>query len=286
MPAVSARCVAGPAVSARYTARVFGDPSLDSLAAYLIDVAPGLLLVVAALALVPGRMVAARVLVAILGVVLLRDAMVGHGLFTFGTAGDRSVLWLRFTSDPIQLISLSVLALAAVAGLVAAFRQRSRGMRWTADRAWLSGPVGLLGAAVIVLPFAVLYGSVPALSAALGLGDVPLDVRGGAVAAGILVPLLVFAFCAGLLVEVLFRGLLQSELEHHTTVARAALASAALFAAGHVFLASTVTEVGWPILAFTLVEGLVCAAIAIRHGVLGSTIAHGGAIFLLTSGLV
>ncbi|WP_227718847.1 type II CAAX prenyl endopeptidase Rce1 family protein [Micrococcus sp. FDAARGOS_333] len=265
---------------------MFGDPSLDSLAAYLIDVAPGLLLVVAALAVVPGRMVAARVLVAILGVVLLRDAMVGHGLFTFGTAGDRAVLWLRFTSDPIQLISLSVLALAAVAGLVAAFRQRSRGMRWTADRAWLSGPVGLLGAAVIVLPFAVLYGSVPALSAGLGFGDVPLDARGGGVAAGILVPLLVFAFCAGLLVEVLFRGLLQSELEHHTTVARSALASAAVFAACHVFLASTVTEVGWPILAFTLVEGLVCAAIAIRHGVLGSTIAHGGALFLLASGLV
>ena len=275
-----------PAVSARYTARVFGDPSLDSLAAYLIDVAPGLLLVVAALALVPGRMVAARVLVAILGVVLLRDAMVGHGLFTFGAAGERSVLWLRFTSDPIQLISLSVLALAAVAGLVAAFRQRSRGMRWTADRAWLSGPVGLLGAAVIVLPVAVLYGSVPALSAGLGLGDVPLDARGGAVAAGVLVPLLVFAFCAGLLVEVLFRGLLQSELEHHTSVVRSALASAALFAASHVFLASTVTEVGWPLLAFVLFEGLVCAAIAIRHGVLGSTIAHGGAIFLLTSGLV
>ena len=275
-----------PAVSARYTARVFGDPSLDSLAAYLIDVAPGLLLVVAALALVPGRMVAARVLVAILGVVLLRDAMVGHGLFTFGAAGERSVLWLRFTSDPIQLISLSVLALAAVAGLVAAFRQRSRGMRWTADRAWLSGPVGLLGAAVIVLPVAVLYGSVPALSAGLGLGDVPLDARGGAVAAGVLVPLLVFAFCAGLLVEVLFRGLLQSELEHHTSVVRSALASAALFAASHVFLASTVTEVGWPLLAFVLFEGLVCAAIAIRHGVLGSSIAHGGAIFLLTSGLV
>ena len=265
---------------------MFGDPSLDSLAAYLIDVAPGLLLVVAALALVPGRMVAARVLVAILGVVLLRDAMVGHGLFTFGAAGERSVLWLRFTSDPIQLISLSVLALAAVAGLVAAFRQRSRGMRWTADRAWLSGPVGLLGAAVIVLPVAVLYGSVPALSAGLGLGDVPLDARGGAVAAGVLVPLLVFAFCAGLLVEVLFRGLLQSELEHHTSVVRSALASAALFAASHVFLASTVTEVGWPLLAFVLFEGLVCAAIAIRHGVLGSSIAHGGAIFLLTSGLV
>lgn len=265
---------------------MFGDPSLDSLAAYLTDVAPGLLLVVAALALVPGRMVAARVLVAILGFVLLRDAMTGHGLWTFGTVGDGATLWLRFTSDPILLISLSVLSLAAVGGLVASFRQRSRGMRWTADRAWLSVPVGLLGAGVIVLPFAVLYGSVPALSAGLGFGDVALDARGGAVTAGILVPLLVFALCGNLLEEVLFRGLLQSEVEHHTTVARSAVASAVLFAACHVFLASTVTEVGWPLLAFVLFEGLVCATVAIRHGILGATVAHGGAIFLLASGLV
>lgn len=270
----------------RYTARVFGDPSLDTLAAYVSDVAPGLLLVVAALALVPSRMVAARVLVAILGVVLLRDAMTGHGLWRFGAAGEGSVLWVRFTSDPILLISMAVLSLAAVGGLVAAFRQRSRGMRWTADRPWLSVPVGLLGAAVIVLPFAVLYGSVPAVSAALGLPEVPLDARGGAVAAGLLVPLLVFAFCGTLLEEVLFRGLLQSELEHHTTVLRSALASAVLFVACHVFLATTVTDLGWPLLAFVLFEGLVCAAIAVRHGVLGASVAHGGAVFLLASGLL
>lgn len=265
---------------------MFGDPSLDSLAAYVIDVAPGLLLVVAALALVPGRMVAVRVLIAILGFVLLRDAMTGHGLWRFGTVPEGSTLWLRFTADPILLISLSVLSLAATGGLVAAFRQRSRGMRWTADRAWLSIPVGLLGAALIVAPFTLRYGSVPALTEGLGLPEVPLDARGGAVAAGVLIPLLVFALCGNLLEEVLFRGLLQSELEHHTTVLRSALASAVLFAACHVFLASTVTDVGWPLLVFVLFEGLVCAAIAIRHGILGATVAHGGAIFLLASGLV
>lgn len=265
---------------------MFGDPSLDRLAAYLTDVAPALLFVVAALALVPRRMIAARVLVAVLGFVLLRDAMTGHGLWRLGTVGERSTLWMRLTADPILLVSLSVLSLAAVGGLVAAFRHRSRGMRWTADRAWLSVPVGLLGAAVIVLPLAVLYGSVPALSSALGLAEVPLDARGGAVAAGVLIPLLVFALCGNLLEEVLFRGLLQSELEHHTTVARSALASAVVFAACHAFLASTVTDLGWPLLAFVLFEGLVCAAIAIRHGILGATVAHGGAVFLLASGLV
>lgn len=265
---------------------MFGDPSLDSLAAYLTDAAPGLLLVVAALALVPARMVAARVLVAVLGFVLVRDTMTRHDLWTFGTVGERSTLWLRFTSDPILLVSMAVLSLLLVGALVAVFRQRSRGMRWAADRAWLSVPVGLLGAGVIVLPMALWYGSLGGLSAGLGLPEVPLDARGGAVAAGILVPLLVFALCGNLLEEVLFRGLLQSELEHHTSVVRAALSSAVLFAACHVFLASTVTQVGWPLLAFVLFEGLVCAVIAVRFGVLGATVAHGGAIFLLASGLV
>jgi uncharacterized protein len=273
-------------VPPRYTSRVFGDPSLDALAAYAADVTPGLVLVAAALALVPARMVAARILVAIGGFVLVRDAMTGHGLWTFGTVGEGATLWVRFTRDPILLISMAVLSLALVGVLVAVFGQRSRGMRWAADRVWLSVPVGLLGAAVIVLPFAVLYGSVPGLSAALGLPAVGLDGRGGAVAAGLLVPLLVFALCGNLLEEVLFRGLLQSELEHHTTVVRSALASAVLFAACHAFLATTVTDLGWPLLAFVLFEGLVCAFLAIRHGVLGAAIAHGGAIFLLSSGLV
>ena len=62
--------------------------------------------------------------------------------------------------------------------------------------------------------------------------------------------------------------------------------SGLLFAASHLFLAYTVTGVGWPLVAFTLFEGLVCAVVAMRHGVLGSTVAHGGAILVLASGLV
>lgn len=58
-----------------------------------------------------------------------------------------------------------------------------------------------------------------------------------------------------------------------------------LFAACHAFLATTVTDVGWPLLAFTLWEGLICAFLRLRWGVIPAAIAHGLAIFLLSSGL-
>ena len=66
---------------------------------------------------------------------------------------------------------------------------------------------------------------------------------------------------------------------------RAAVLSGLLFAACHVFLASTVTDVGPPLLAFALYEGLICAFLRMREGVIAAALAHGTAIFLLASGL-
>ena len=67
---------------------------------------------------------------------------------------------------------------------------------------------------------------------------------------------------------------------------RAAFATATLFAACHLFLAYTVTSVGWPLIAFTLWEGLICALLRWRIGLVPAILAHATAIFLLTSGLV
>ena len=44
--------------------------------------------------------------------------------------------------------------------------------------------------------------------------------------------------------------------------------------------------VGWPLLAFTLWEGLICAFLRMRRGVIPAAIAHGLAIFLLSCGLI
>jgi len=66
---------------------------------------------------------------------------------------------------------------------------------------------------------------------------------------------------------------------------RAALASGAMVAAGHAFLAVTLTNIGWPILVFTLYEGIVAALVRMRFGLVAATLTHGGAIFLLASGI-
>ena len=114
----------------------------------------------------------------------------------------------------------------------------------------------------------------------------PIEVRGGVVAITVL-PALAFMTLAGnLLEEVLFRGYLQGRLVQVMTPVRAAVLSGMVFAACHMYLASTVTSVGWPLLAFTLWEGLICAVLRLRRGVIPAAVAHGLAIFLLASGLV
>ncbi|VVN40702.1 hypothetical protein PS862_04030 [Pseudomonas fluorescens] len=95
--------------------------------------------------------------------------------------------------------------------------------------------------------------------------------------------MVVLAFGGNALEEVLFRGFLQGHLEHHTSALRAALVSAVAFAACHAFLALRVTRIGWPILLFTLVEGLVCSFVRVRYGVNAATAAHGTAILLIAA---
>ena len=62
---------------------------------------------------------------------------------------------------------------------------------------------------------------------------------------------------------------------------RAALISGVAFAACHAFLALSVTQLGWPVLLFTLLEGLACALVRMRYGVLPAALAHGTAILLI-----
>jgi uncharacterized protein len=85
--------------------------------------------------------------------------------------------------------------------------------------------------------------------------------------------------------EVLFRGFLQGLMTEQIGAAAAVLVAGLSFAFGHVFLAATVTDIGWPILAFTALEGLICASLSRRFGLRASALAHGGGIFLVASGI-
>ena len=71
----------------------------------------------------------------------------------------------------------------------------------------------------------------------------------------------VFALCGNLLEEVLFRSMFQEHMHKFVKPLHAIVLSGLLFAVGHTFLAITVTDLGFLVLLFTLVEGLMCAFI-------------------------
>lgn len=212
-----------------------------------------------------------RIVMLILGFILIRDAMTPAGLWDFGLV-ENAVPWIRMTDHWVILVVFGLVSLFLVATTL-----RDNGLRalvmW--GRPNISTILfGVAGAVLAVLPiFFITAGH-------------PIEGRGGTVAAAIL-PALAFMTLAGnLLEEVFFRGYLQGRLEASMTAVRAAIFSGVLFAACHSFLATTVTNVGWPLLAFTLWEGLICAFLRLRRGVIPAAIAHGLAIFLLSSGLV
>lgn len=212
-----------------------------------------------------------RILVLILGFVLIRDAMTPAGLWEFGLVNG-VVPWLRMSDNAVVLIAFGLGSLALVA-----FTLRDRALRelvrWGKPDVRTIG-LGLAGGVLAAAP-------ILAISAGHPIAD-----RGGAVAATVLPALAFMALAGNFGEEVFFRGYLQGRLESAMPKVQAALLSGFLFAACHAFLASTVTDVGWPLLAFTLWEGLICAFLRMWRGVIPAAIAHGLAIFLISSGLI
>ncbi|WP_273820857.1 CPBP family intramembrane glutamic endopeptidase [Pseudomonas asplenii] len=225
---------------------------------YLI---PGLLLCGFWFGLVPGTQPALRMMILLLTFVLLRDAMTPLGLWSL--SGD---LQIGFIANPFVLTVLGGLSLGLVALL--AWRVPSLWQRvvWFRGNR-IAGPVlGVAIGCLIGLPLRLYQGIEPAAIAGYWSWFPAM---------------LVLAYGANALEEVLFRGFLQGYLEQQVSLLRAALISAVAFSACHAFLALTVTQLGWPVLLFTLLEGLACALVRMRHGVLASTATHGTAILLI-----
>ncbi|WP_226353883.1 CPBP family intramembrane glutamic endopeptidase [Pseudonocardia sp. ICBG601] len=240
---------------------------------YPLRLLPGLIVVGATFVLIGRSSPLLRIVLLVTGFVLVRDAMTPLGLWSIGPA-PHGLLWLRLSPDPVVLLGMGTVGVAA--SLAVAYGPRDlRGLV-----VWgRLGPRSLLaalgGAAVLLVPLTAV------------LWTVPVEQRGGAVAVGLLPALAVLAFGGNLLEEVLFRGLLQGHLAGPRAfgAVRAVVASGLLFAVGHVVLATTVTDLGWPILVFTAAEGLVCAWVRHGHGVLAATLTHGTVILGLASGL-
>lgn len=233
------------------------------LATYLLHITPGLVLCLLWFALTPKAQAGLRIAILLLTFILLRDAMTPTGLWAL----DGQVR-IGFIDNPLVLAALGLMSLGLVAGLPRLAADLWSLIVWRKGNLLLGICLGLLAGCAIGMPLRLYQGS-PFSGFNLWLGG-----------------MLLLAYGGNALEEVLFRGLLQGHLERHAPPLHAALGSAVAFAACHVFLAATVTQAGWPVLVFTLVEGLACALIRLRHGLLPAIAAHGTAILWIGVPLV
>ncbi len=239
------------------------------LTTYFSRVAPGTAAFVLLLIALPRASVALRMAAYIFAFILMRDAMTPVGLWSLSRDG-----LVSFSSDPFTLVVLGTLSGALVLGSLRVEPGLARLIVWTRGNVALGVIAGFASAFLIAAPVLLRVSSLPSHMH-------PARVGGTAMMA-----LLYLAMVGNLLEEVLFRGWLQGLLESETSRLRAAAGSAIAFAAGHAFLGITVTDLGLPILAFTLYEGIVTAALRLRWGVVPAAIAHGGGIFLIASHLL
>ena len=221
--------------------------------------------------------------------ILLRDAMTPAGIWKIGPPPGASDNWLfisiRFTSCASALIiAASTCLMSCVA--IHIYEPLAANVIWRPKTASLAACIGygLVGAVVIAMPFALLMRSTTPTSSQSVVEPVSPE---------LFIPLAIITFISNAWEELLFRGLLQSYLEGPAGFSRtrAAVASGLAFTACHVVLASAVTSVGTPLLLFTMYEGIIAGLLRDGQlcgpgGVLTATIAHGGGIWLLSSGVL
>lgn len=229
---------------------------------YGIYLLPGLILFGLWFGLTPKTLPGLRIVILLLAFVLMRDAMTPLGMWSL----SREVQ-IEFTANPWVLAALGGLSLGLIALLARLAPELWQLTVLFKGNRWAGLAVGLGAGCLIGLPLRLYQGIEPVYWAWL-------------------MGMLVLAYCANALEEVLFRGFLQGYLEQHVTPLRAALLSGLAFAACHSFLALSVTQLGWPVLAFTLIEGLACGLVRMRHGVVAATATHGTAILLIAVPMV
>jgi uncharacterized protein len=246
------------------------NPTLDMIAAHMLRVTPAFAL--AALVIYFTRQHARlRIVVYLAMFVLLRDTMTRPDMWSFGSQG---FFWIRLSSDPWFLIAAGISCLAASVGLYYLDRDNQPLFRWVRGNLALGLLWGLGGVLVIIAPFAISY------------QYTPIEARGGTVPLQLLPAVLCFAILGNLFEEALFRGYVFGFLAEQATPIRAGLVSGIVFAFCHIFLAISVTNVGYPLLVFTLWEGVITGMVGAKGGVIPATLTHGGTIFLLSSGLL
>lgn len=245
---------------------------MENLLDYIQRTAPavGLIAIVFVL-LRPGRHV--RVLLYVFAFILLRDALTPSSLWSLGMTNG--VPWIRFYPSHLFLIGMGFSSWLLVVVLLVGDKENSRELVFLRRGKVVQGCLSAIAGLAVLLA--------PLLAGYQGVG---IEERGGAVDSRLLGSILVFALSGNLLEELLFRGYVYNFLKRKEADLRAGVASGFVFALCHVFLATTVTSIGVPLLLFTLWEGVICGIAGAKYGILPATIVHGGAIFVLASGLI
>ncbi len=245
--------------------------TIELLSGFFIRILPGMALASLMLLLVPRKSVLFRIIIYIIIFIFIRDAMTPAGLWSFGTDG---FFWIRFIQDPATLILFGLSSI----GFVFIMNRIDPDCRDMI--VWINGNrikgllTGAAGALLAVLPLFLFY------------INVDISFRGGNVPSAMIPALFIVAFGGNFYEETLFRGYIQGYLEKSESIGRikAALISGVMFSFCHIFLASTVTSIGYPLLVFALYEGIIAAFVRMKYGMIPATITHGGAIFLLAGG--
>lgn len=245
--------------------------TIISMTSYISLILPGLILIVLFFILIkPDSNL--RIVIYIFSFVLLRDAMTPAGLWTLGKTDN--LLWIRLSRDPLFLVLFGLFSLIIIAALFFFDRENRKYLIWFKNSKIYGMLNGFIGTLIIVLPFFLLY------------KNIDINLRGDIVNPGLIVPMLIFAIFGNFFEEGLFRGYVLGFLKQRQTPLAAGINSGVIFAFCHIYLAVTVTDIGLPLLLFTLWEGIIAGLIGTKYGIIPSTIAHGGAIFLLSSGLM
>lgn len=238
---------------------------------FFLRILPGLGLITLVFVLIKPNLYF-RTVIYIFAFILMRDAMTPLELWTLGK--ENGIVWLRMSSDPLFLVIFAVTSLIAVFALHKFDKENRKHLIWFRDKKNIGLLFGILGCIVVVAPFFVLY------------SGIDINNRGGIVNTSILLPLLIFSLFGNLLEECLFRGYVLGILKNTQNYILAGINSGVIFATCHIFLAITVTDIGLPILIFTLWEGIIAGLVGSRYGIIPATLTHGGAIFILSAGLI
>ena len=245
--------------------------TLITLINYFSRLLPGLALVILIFIMVKPKGYL-RIVIYIFTFILMRDTMTPLGLWTLGT--ENGIVWLRMSSDPVLLVILAITSLCIVFALSKFDEENRKYIIWFRKRK-LSGIIyGIIGCIIVILPFLVLY------------RGIDIYERGSIVNGSVILPLLLFTLFGNLLEETLFSGYVLGILKKNQRLIVASINTGVIFAFCHIFLAITVTDIGLPILIFTLWEGVIAGLVGGKYGIIPATITHGGAIFILSSGLI